>query len=259
MTAVNPVYERLLDAHRREIPQLYLLVDPDKADPAELPGFVADAEDAGVDGFFIGGSLALLPRFEECIRAMKVAAKTPVIIFPGGVHQISGEADAILFLSIISGRNPEQLIGQHVIAAPMVRELGLEAISAGYMIIASDTVTSTEYMSYSKPIPREKPEIAAAHALAAEMLGMKLVYLEGGSGAGRSVPADMIRMVRALVDIPVVVGGGIRNPAAAAEKVAAGASIVVIGNHFEDGSNRTQLRAFADAVHTGHSQSITEL
>ena len=259
MTDVHSTYARLLEAHRRNRPQLFVLVDPDKSDPSELPGFVADAEEAGVDGFFIGGSLALLPRFEECIRAMKVAAKTPVIIFPGGIHQVSGEADAILFLSIISGRNPEQLIGQHVLAAPMVRELGLEPISAGYMIIASDTVTSTEYMSYSKPIPREKPEIAAAHALAAEMLGMKLVYLEGGSGATRSVPADMIRMVRALIDIPVIVGGGIRNPAAAAEKVAAGASIVVVGNHFEDGGNRAQLRAFADAVHAGRTQSITDV
>ena len=259
MTSSNPTYVRLLEAHRRNHPQLFVLVDPDKSDPAELPGFVADAEEAGVDGFLIGGSLALLPRFEECICAMKVAAKTPVIIFPGGIHQVSGEADAILFLSIISGRNPEQLIGQHVIAAPMVRELGLEPISTGYMIIASDTVTSTEYMSYTKPIPREKAEIAAAHALAAEMLGMKLVYLEGGSGASRSVPPEMIRMVRALVDIPVVVGGGIRNPAAAAEKVAAGASIVVVGNHFEDDGNRGQIRAFADAVHSGRTQSITDV
>ena len=254
-----PIYEQLLDAHREGRPQLFVLVDPDKADPSALPGFVADAQDAGVDGFLIGGSLALLPRFEECIRAMKVAARVPVIIFPGGIHQVSGEADAILFLSIISGRNPEQLIGQHVLAAPMLRELGLEPISTGYMIISSEAVTSTEYMSYSKPIPREKPEIAAAHALAAEMLGMKLVYLEAGSGAPQSVPPQTIRMVRALVDIPIVVGGGIRTPGAAAEKVAAGASIVIIGNHFEDDGNHSQLRAFAEAVHTGGTRSITEL
>lgn len=254
-----PIYERLLDAHREGRPQLFVLVDPDKADPSALPGFVADAQDAGVDGFLIGGSLALLPRFEECIRAMKVSARVPIVIFPGGIHQVSGEADAILFLSIISGRNPDQLIGQHVLAAPMVRELGLEPISTGYMIIASAAVTSTEYMSYSKPIPREKPEIAAAHALAAEMLGMKLVYLEAGSGAPQSVPPQTIRMVRALVDIPIVVGGGIRTPEAAAEKVAAGASIVIIGNHFEDDGNHSQLRAFAQAVHNGAARSITEL
>lgn len=249
MTQPDSIYARMLTAHVQGRPQLFVLVDPDKAQPSELPGFVADAQEAGVDGFFVGGSLALLPAFEECIRAMKVASRVPVVIFPGGIHQISGEADAILFLSIISGRNPEQLIGQHVLAAPMVRELGLEAISTGYMIIASDAVTTTEFMSYSKPIPREKAEIAAAHALAAEMLGMKLVYLEAGSGAPQSVPPRMVRAVRALVDVPVVVGGGIRTPAAAAEKVLAGASIVVVGNHFEEDGNRAQLRAFAEAVH----------
>ena len=257
--AESPVYDRLHRAHREGRAQLFLLVDPDKADVSMLPGFIADAQDAGVDGFLIGGSLALLPRFEECLRAMKVAARVPVIIFPGGIHQISGEADAILFLSTISGRNPEQLIGQHVLAAPMVRELGIEPIATGYMIVESDAVTSTEFMSYSKPIPRGKPEIAAAHALAAEMLGMKLVYLEAGSGAPQSVPPAMIRMVRALVDIPVLVGGGIRTPGAAAEKVAAGASIVIVGNHFEEEENLPELRAFADAVHGAAARSITEL
>lgn len=259
MSRPAPVYERIREACHRESPQLFLLVDPDKSDVAQLPGFVAEAEAAGVDGFLIGGSLALLPQFEECIRAMKVAAKKPVIIFPGGVHQISGEADAILFLSIISGRNPEQLIGQHVLAAPMVHELGLEAIATGYIIVSSDTVTSTEYMSYSKPIPREKPELAAAHALAAELLGMKLVYLEAGSGASQSVPADMIRMLRALLQIPIIVGGGIRTPEAAAEKAAAGASIVIIGNHFEVDGHRDQLRAFADAVHTGRASTLADI
>lgn len=255
----STVYNRLLSAHREDRPQFFLLVDPDKIDPAQLPGFVAEAEDAGVDGFLVGGSLALLPQFEECLRSIKVAATVPVVIFPGGLHQISGEADAILFLSIISGRNPEQLIGQHVLAAPMVHELGLEPISTGYMIIETDAVTTTEYMSYSKPIPRGKPEIAAAHALAAQMLGMKLVYLEAGSGAPQSVPTPMIRMVRDLTDIPLIVGGGIRTPVAAAEKVAAGASVVVIGNHFEENGNLVQLRAFADAVHGGRTQRITEI
>lgn len=255
----STVYNRLLSAHREDRPQFFLLVDPDKIDPAQLPGFVAEAEDAGVDGFLVGGSLALLPQFEECLRSIKVAATVPVVIFPGGLHQISGEADAILFLSIISGRNPEQLIGQHVLAAPMVHELGLEPISTGYMIIETDAVTTTEYMSYSKPIPRGKPEIAAAHALAAQMLGMKLVYLEAGSGAPQSVPTPMIRMVRDLTDIPLIVGGGIRTPVAAAEKVAAGASVVVIGNHFEENGNLVQLRTFADAVHGGRTQRITEI
>ncbi|HOJ03577.1 MAG TPA: geranylgeranylglyceryl/heptaprenylglyceryl phosphate synthase [Bacteroidota bacterium] len=255
----SPVYDGLREAREQGRALLFVLVDPDKAEPTELPGFAADAEQAGVDGFLVGGSLALLPTFEQCIRHLKLGTSKPVIIFPGGIHQISGEADAILFLSIISGRNPEQLIGQHVIAAPLVRELGLEAISTGYLIVSSDTVTSTEYMSYSKPVPREKPEIAAAHALAADLLGMKLVYLEAGSGASQSVPAMMIRMVSALVDVPVIVGGGIRTPEAAAEKVAAGASIVIVGNHFEHEDNRSQLRAFAEAVHNGRAHSLLDV
>lgn len=255
----SSVYDRIYTAYRENRPQFFLLIDPDKTAVEELPAFVADAQEDGVDGFFLGGSLAMLPHFEECLRAVKVTARVPVIIFPGGVHQISAEADAILFLSIISGRNPEQLIGQHVIAAPMIRELDLEAISVGYMIVSSDTVTTTEYMSYSKPIPREKPEIAAAHALAAEMLGFQTIYLEAGSGARQSVPVDMIRMVHALVDVPIIVGGGIRGPEVAAEKVAAGAAVVVVGNYFEENGHRTQLRAFADAVHNGRRRSISEV
>jgi len=258
MKPPTKVYDALRAAHDESMPLLFVLVDPDKAELAELPGFVSEAEKHGVDGFFVGGSLALLPAFEECLHHIRIAASKPVTIFPGGIHQISSEADAILFLSIISGRNPEQLIGQHVLAAPMVRALGLEAIPTAYMIISSDTVTSTEYMSYSKPIPRGKPEIAAAHALAAEMLGMKLVYLEAGSGAMQPVPLEMIRMVSSLVDIPVVVGGGIRSPGLAAEMVSAGASIVVVGNHFECEEHRSELREFADAVHHGRSRSILE-
>ena len=258
MTRSATVYGQLLASHEDGRTLLFLLVDPDKADVPGLPGFIAEAEAAGVDGFLVGGSLALLPQFEEILHHIKLGATRPVIIFPGGVHQISGLADAILFLSIVSGRNPEQLIGQHVIAAPMVRELGLEAISTAYMIISSDTVTSTEYMSYSKPIPRDKPEIAAAHALAADMLGMKLVYLEAGSGATQTVPAAMIRMVSSLVDVPVIVGGGIRTPEIAAEKAAAGASIIIVGNHFEDKGNRSQLRLFAEAVHTARSRTIID-
>ena len=245
------IYTTLRNARDEGRSLLYLLVDPDKAIPSRLPGFAAAAEEAGVDGFLVGGSLALLPHFEDCIRALKAGTSLPVVIFPGGVHQISGEADAILFLSIISGRNPDQLIGQHVIAAPIIRELGLEAISTGYVIVSTDTVTSTEYMSYSKPIPREKPEIAAAHALAADMLGMRLVYLEAGSGAGQSVPTEMIRMVSDLVSIPVIVGGGIRSADAAAQIAAAGATLVIIGNHFEDQERQVEIQEFADAVHRG--------
>lgn len=254
----NSVYTTLMQAHRSGRAQLFVLVDPDKAPPDVLPGFAADAEKAGVDGFLVGGSLSMVARFEECIAALKQGSSRPVIIFPGGIHQISGAADAILFLSMISGRNAEQLIGQHVVAAPLISELKLEAIATGYMIIESDRVTSTEYMSYSKPIPRDKPEIAAAHALAAEMLGMKFVYLEAGSGAGKSVPEQMISEICSRIDIPVIVGGGITSPQTAASKVKAGASVVIVGNHFEKKAHREELKDFAEAVHRAHDWSLLE-
>jgi phosphoglycerol geranylgeranyltransferase len=257
MTHAGGVYARLLDAHARRAPQLWLLVDPDKAEPAVLPAFAAIAERAGVDGFLVGGSLSLVPRFESCIAALRAGCALPVVIFPGGLHQISGEADALLFLSIVSGRNPDQLIGQHVLAAPVIRALGLEAIPTAYMIVSSDRVTSTEYMSYTKPLPREKPEIAAAHAMAAEMLGMRLVYLEAGSGARETVPDAMVAAVAASVNIPLLVGGGIRTPEEAAAKVRAGADAIIVGNHFEVADRRGDLELFAVAVHSARDTHET--
>ena len=207
---------------------LFVLIDPDSLQGSALTEFTASAERQGADGFLVGGSLSLSPEFAETVGTVKRAASRPVIIFPAGVHHICAVADAILFLSVVSGRNPDLLIGQHVVAAPLIKALRLEAISTAYMIVESDSVTSAEYMSYSKPLPRRKPEIAAAHAMAAEMLGMKLLYLEAGSGARQSVPEDMISLVASSVGVPLMVGGGIRTPEAAAAKVRAGATIVIV-------------------------------
>ncbi len=242
-------------AARERRAQLLLLVDPDKSDPRTLQDFVRTAEVQGVDGFLVGGSLSLTAHLDACLAAMKSATMRPVVLFPGGVHQISGEADAILFLSVVSSRNPDLLIGQHVIAAPIVRALGLEAISTAYMLVASDVVSTAEYMSYSKPLPREKPELAVAHAMAAETIGMRLLYLEGGSGASESVPDALIAAVAGVVSLPLIVGGGIRTPEDAARKVRAGASLIVIGNHFEDHSQADQIGAFARAVHHAAADS----
>ena len=259
MNRSTTVYEWISEAHHKRRPLLLVLVDPDHLEEQELISFVQAADTATVDGFLIGGSLSMRHNFSEAVRAMKLATNKPVIIFPGGVHHIDAGADAILFLSIISSRNPDLLFGQHVIAAPLIRHLKLEALSTGYMIVASDLVTSTEYMSYSKPLPRHKPEIAAAHAMAAEFFGMKLLYLEAGSGAAQSVPDEMIRAVATQTDIPIIVGGGVRTPETAAEKVRAGASIVIVGNHFEHQAHVDQLRRFADAVHTARSLSIEDV
>jgi len=244
------VYEQLLQTRQTKGAVYLILLDPDEVDGQTLPHFVTLATEAGVDGFLVGGSLCLSLNFEQCIRTVKQYSSQPVIIFPGGNHQISSSADAILFLSIISGRNPELLIGQQVLSAPLIRQMGLEAISTGYMLIESGGTTTAEFMSNTRPIPRNKPDIAIAHALAAEYLGMKAVYLEAGSGAQHPVPDEMIRGIAQYTSIPMIVGGGIRTPEVARRKVEAGASFIVTGTILEDKHNHSLIRGFADAVHT---------
>ncbi|MBM4176130.1 MAG: geranylgeranylglyceryl/heptaprenylglyceryl phosphate synthase [Ignavibacteria bacterium] len=243
------LYQKILAEIETKGALLYILIDPDKSSTEELKQFITTCEGSNVDGFLVGGSLMMSGDFDSYLKQLKMITKLPVIIFPGGVEQVSQYADAILFLSIISGRNPENLIGKHVLAAPLIKRIGIEPISTGYMLIESGKTTTAEFMSGSKPIPRHKPEIAAAHAIAAEYLGMKLIYLEAGSGAEHSVPEEMIFAVSKICSLPIIVGGGIRNPRMARKKVEAGGKIIVIGNHFDDKSNHSQLKEFADAVH----------
>lgn len=243
-------YERLLDVRRERGAGYFILLDPDKSNRRELPSVVRDATEAGVDGFLVGGSLMLTDEFEEHLRTIKLNTSVPVIIFPGSIMQVSPVADAILFLVLISGRNPEHLIGSQVIAAPIVRRSGLEAISTGYMLIESGNSTSAEFMSNTKPIPRDKADIALAHALAAEIIGMKFVYLDAGSGALTSVPEEMLRLIAQKCTLPIIVGGGIRTPDEARKKVEAGASFIVTGTVTELNNHRSFVREFAEAVHT---------
>jgi phosphoglycerol geranylgeranyltransferase len=250
------VFSFISEAQHRQQPLFFLLIDPDKTDVHRLSAFVSVADAQGVDGFLVGDSLSLHTEFESTVRIIKSSTEKPVIVFPGGIHQITGEADALLFLSIISGRNPEHLIGQHVIAAPLTRRLGLESLSTAYMLIDSGAVTGTEFMSYSKPIPRHKPEIAVAHGMAAEILGFKLLYLEAGSGGQQTVPDTMISALRKAVELPIIVGGGIRSPEEARRKVLAGASIIVVGNHFEAEEARTDIALFAEAIHDASARQV---
>jgi putative glycerol-1-phosphate prenyltransferase len=228
----------------------FLLVDPDNIDPKKLPEFIRDATNAGTDAFLVGGSLMLSNEFDKTLSIIQENTKAPVIIFPGSVSQVSSEADAILFLLLISGRNPDYLIGNQVNAAPIIKRMELEAISTGYMLIEGGNVTSAEFMSNTKPIPREKPDIAVAHALAAELIGLKLLYLEAGSGAKQSVPDAMIKKVTKYCSLPVIVGGGIRTPEEARSKVKAGASFIVTGTIIEENSHSSIIQEFASAIHT---------
>jgi len=242
-------WEKLLAIQKQWGTGYVVLIDPDKQPLENSVKLALRAEQEGADVIFIGGSLLSTPIFDELVKQTKDHVKLPVIIFPGGVQQISKHADAILFMSVISGRNPDLLIGQHVMASPIVRMLKLEALSMGYMLIESGRVTSAEFMSNTKPIPRDKVDIAVAHALAAEYLGMKLIYLEAGSGALQPVPDEMISAIARTCHLPIIVGGGIKTPEIARQKAEAGASFIVIGNVLETNSERGAISQFARAIH----------
>ncbi|MCS7073340.1 MAG: geranylgeranylglyceryl/heptaprenylglyceryl phosphate synthase, partial [Bacteroidia bacterium] len=207
-----------------------VLLDPDKIDQATLPDKLHLAEMAGVSIFLVGGSLLVEGSMRESVRLIKTITQKPVILFPGHAIQIAPEADAILFLSLISGRNPELLIGQHVIAAPLLRRSSLEVIPTGYLLIDGGSPTAATYISNTLPIPADKPEIAACTAMAGELLGLQCMYLDAGSGARNSIRSEMIQAVRQAVQTPIFVGGGIRTPDEAARLFQAGADVVVIGN-----------------------------
>ncbi len=243
------VYENLLAVAETKGAGYLVLLDPDEQQPAETQEMAIAAQEAGADALLVGGSLLLTNRFEDTVKAVAAVASIPVIIFPGSPRQVCGDADAILFLSLVSGRNPTHLIGDQVVAAPLIKEVGIEPISTGYILVESGQMTSAEFMSNTLPIPRHKPDIAKAHALAAEYLGMKLVYLEAGSGAQYPVPDEMVRQVADYVSIPVIVGGGIRTPEEAHRKARAGARFVVTGNVLEGTGGERLLKEFAQAIH----------
>lgn len=243
------MFEQLLSLCDAGRAGYFVLIDPDKWELPQLADMAAAASEGGADAILIGGSLIMAANFDEMVLAIRAAATVPCIIFPGSVMQISKHADAILFLSLVSGQNPNYLIGEQMKAAPLIQHLGLEAIPTGYMLIESGRVTSAEFMSNTRPIPRDKNDIAKATALAAQYLGMKLVYLEAGSGAQHPVALEMITAVSSYVSIPVIVGGGIRTPERAAQCVTAGASFVVTGNVLENDEGRELIREFAEAIH----------
>jgi putative glycerol-1-phosphate prenyltransferase len=213
--------------------QLAVLIDPDETVGPDLERLADSAVEAGVDFLFVGGSLLVKDGLEACLRAVRARCDIPLILFPGSAQQVSSLADGILFLSLISGRNPDLLIGQHVIAAPYVKKAGLEVLPTGYLLVDGGRPTTVSYMSQTAPIPADKPEIAATTALAGELLGLQLMYLDAGSGAKQAVSPEMIKMVRETISVPLIAGGGIRTPELAARAVEAGADMLVVGNVLE--------------------------
>jgi phosphoglycerol geranylgeranyltransferase len=244
------IYQRLLSTSAERGAGFIVLIDPDKLAVDDMPRFADYCLGAGVDALFVGGSLCQAVELDVYVGALRNASDLPVIGFPGSITQISRHLDAVLYLSIISGRNPEYLFGQHVHAAPIIKHLGVEPIPTGYMLIESGRPTTAQYMSHSLPIPRHKPDVAAATGLAAEMMGMKLLFTDGGSGADDAVPVEMITAITEMCSIPLVVGGGIRTPRQVAERVDAGASFIVVGNAFEARPDPSYIAEMAAAAHS---------
>lgn len=225
-----------------------ILVDPDKNSSEDTVKIAKMAEAANVDYIFVGGSLLTNDNFESTIKLLKQNCSLPVVIFPGNNMQISNSADAILLLSLISGRNPEMLIGKHMIAAPVLKKSSLEIIPTGYMLIESGKFTTALYMSNSTPIPSDKEDIAVCTAIAGEMLGLKFIFMDAGSGAVNPVPLPMISKVKQNISIPLIIGGGIRTPEKAVEDCRAGADVVVVGNAIE--KNPELISQISKAVHS---------
>jgi len=243
------VYEKLLDVKASKGAGYLVLVDPDRWDLDEVEPFIKKINSSGADGIMVGSSLIIGEGAHRKFKRVQETTTLPIILFPGNVNQLTPYVDAVFFLSVISGRNPQFLIGDQVQAAPAVRELGIEPMATAYMLIESGRVTTAGFFSGSQPIPRDKDEIAVAHALAADYLGFKFIYLEAGSGAQYSVTPSMVKAVSSYTDVPIIVGGGIHAPETAEELVKAGASFIVTGNVLENPEKAQLMEAFAQAIH----------
>ncbi|NKB66306.1 MAG: geranylgeranylglyceryl/heptaprenylglyceryl phosphate synthase [Candidatus Latescibacteria bacterium] len=245
------VWDYLLEVKQRRGAGYLILLDPDRLSGEELERRALLGAKCGADALLVGTSLMLSSKHLAFFEFLKSSVDIPVLSFPGSGSHVSPLADAVLFLSVISGRNPELLIGEQVRSAPVLKEMGMEVISTGYMLVESGRQTSVEFISNTRPMPRDKNDIAMAHALAAEYIGMKTVYLEGGSGALQPVADEMVRAVAGYVSLPIIVGGGIRDPETARRKVEAGASFVVTGKMLESDNAglEDQIRSLSAAVH----------
>jgi len=224
-----------------------VLADPDKIAPAEVTRLARLCNDAAVDYLLIGGSLLMAHQMEDCITRFRAESSIPVVLFPGSPSQVTPSADALLYLSLISGRNADLLIGQHVVSAPAVKASGLEVISTGYMLIDGGVQTTVSYMSNTVPIPANKPEIALCTAWAGEMQGNHVIYMDAGSGAKNPIPVEMIQKVSSNIAIPLIVGGGICTPEKVHENSKAGANLIIVGNAIE--RDPMLIKDMAQAAH----------
>ena len=241
------IYNHIIKSKKAGKKLFALLVDPDKQDANTLISTIEKAKLAKPDFFFVGGSLLTNDSLDSCIHTIKSNCDIPVVLFPGNAMQVNDKADGILFLSLISGRNADMLIGKQVITAPILKQSSLEVLPTGYMLIDSGKPTTASYMSNTIPIPADKNAVAACTAMAGEMLGLKLIFMDGGSGAQNPISEKMIATVRQAVDCPIIIGGGISNGKKATTNCKAGADIIVVGNAIEKDENL--ISEIANAIH----------
>lgn len=242
------IYNKLADKKKQGKKSFAVLIDPDKVNKVLLDELVDLSVMAKVDYLLVGGSLVISNHLDECVQHIKKNCDIPVILFPGSPSQVSKYADALLYLSLISGRNPELLIGQHVVSAPFVKQTGLEIMPTGYIVIDGGAPTTVSYISNASPVPADKNEIAMCTAMAGEMLGMKLIYMDSGSGAKRPITESMIKAVADQIQVPLIVGGGILVPEKAYLNCKAGADLIVVGNAIE--KDASLIKEMAAAIHS---------
>ena len=245
---LNNIYQSLTDRKSQSKKSFAVLIDPDKVNDNSVEELIQLSLAAKVDYFLVGGSLVISSYLDECVQIIKRSCNIPVILFPGSPSQVSKYADALLYLSLISGRNPELLIGQHVVSAPFVKKSGLEIMSTGYMVIDGGAPTTVSYISNASPLPSDKNEIAMCTAMAGEMLGMKLIYMDAGSGAKKAISESMIQKVASCIDVPLIVGGGITTAEKAYLNCKAGADVIVVGNAIE--KDASLIKEIASAIHS---------
>lgn len=245
---VNGIYHSLAERKRLGRKSFAVLIDPDKVNDSNMEQLIELAVASRVDYFLVGGSLVISNYLDECLQLIKRSCSIPTVLFPGSPSQVSKYADALLYLSLISGRNAELLIGQHVVSAPVVKQSGLEIMPTGYMVIDGGAPTTVSYISNASPIPADKNEIAMCTAMAGEMLGMKLIYMDAGSGAKRPITESMIGKVAESISVPLIIGGGITEPEKAYLNCKAGADVIVVGNAIE--KDASLIKEMAAAVHS---------
>ena len=241
------IYQHIIKSKEKGQKLFAILIDPDKQNDNQLLNIIKKANNSLVDLFFVGGSLLTNDSLSNCLKIIKKNSEIPVVLFPGNAMQVNDNADGILFLSLISGRNPEMLIGKQVITAPILKQSSLEVIPTGYILIDSGKPTTVSYMSNTTPIPNNKEQVASCTAMAGEMLGLKLIFMDGGSGASKPISTKMIQTVSKSITAPLIIGGGINSGEKAKENCKAGADIIVVGNAIEKNTNL--IEEIATAIH----------